>query len=177
VYERMNLPVLKAQRKREADVEASTSGANRHTPTHVPRVSTSRQKMMRLAERAREQQVTQFIGTPEARCYRSHLEKYEMDLVYAQQCRDNGHVAWNATDGILWFKGTCNETGEVNVWRDADRETDSIIARKKAGAKHNNPQQPANSRQPSGYKRKHSSSSGSWTNNSWWTNSSWKKDW
>jgi hypothetical protein len=177
LYERMNLPVPKAQRKREADAEASTSGANRHTPTHVPRVSTSRQKMMRLAERAREQPVAQFVGTPEARCYRSHLEKYEMDPVYAQQCRDNGHVAWNAKDGILWFKGTCNETGERNVWRDADREQESIIARKQAGAIHNNPQQPENSRQPSANKRKHSSSSGSWTNNQWWTNSSWNKDW
>jgi hypothetical protein len=60
---------------------------------------------------------------PERNFY-SHKERYDRDLVYgdgeyARLSRENGHCD---EDGILWFKGTNNETGARGVWLDADKE-------------------------------------------------------
>jgi len=60
---------------------------------------------------------------PERNFY-SHKERYDRDLnygdgEYARLSRENGHCD---EDGILWFKGTNNETGARGVWLDADKE-------------------------------------------------------
>jgi len=179
LYEKMKLPVPRVQAIREADIAASSSRANDHTPLHVTRVNNPVQKMMRLAKRARDRPVPDLVGTPEERNYYSHKEQYERDPVYAAQCVKNGNVAEGAEDGTLWFRGTNNDTGEANVWCDADIEHDRLIARKAAGETYNNPQQPEQSRRlnPPSAKRKHSSSGGSWTKNEWWGQPSWKEDW
>jgi len=54
------------------------------------------------------------------------LELFEHDLEYAQTQQNNGHCG---EDGILWFVGTNNDTGEKRVWLDADKEVQRNIDR------------------------------------------------
>ena len=174
----MNMSVPKVQAIREADAAASLSRANDHAPQHVRKVNNPIEKMMRLAKRARERKVPELEGTPEERNYYSHKEQYGKDPIYAAQCVKNGTVA-AGTDGTLWFKGTDNDSGQANVWCDADIEHEKIIARKAAGEVYNNPQQAEQSRRlnPASAKRKHCSSGHVWSREETWGQHSWKRNW
>ena len=58
-----------------------------------------------------------YLNTDEERCYDSHKERFEHDTEYASQMKENGCCG---EDGILWFQGTNNDTGERAQWLDAD---------------------------------------------------------
>ena len=87
----------------------------------------STEKKMKIAKKARRVQHPVYTG----RCYYSHKERFDWDLKhcdheYAETNKTNGHCG---EDGILWFQGTNNDTGEKRVWLDADEEVQRNIDR------------------------------------------------
>ena len=80
----------------------------------------STDKKMKVAKKARRVTHPDFPD----RFFYSHKERYDRDIrfgdrEYARTCRSNGHCK---EDGILWFQGTNNDTGEKGAWLDADEE-------------------------------------------------------
>jgi hypothetical protein len=76
-------------------------------------------KLLSVAKAARRKKHVLYLNTDEKRCYDSHKERFESDPEYAIQIQENGHCG---EDGILWFQGTNNDTGERGQWLDADEE-------------------------------------------------------
>ncbi len=81
---------------------------------------------MQIAKGARRKPHPLYKDTDDPRCFYSHQERFDYEPEYAKQMQDNGHCG---RDGILWFIGTDNDTGETRVWLDADKEAQNNIDR------------------------------------------------
>ena len=121
--------VTVSQKRREAATVEATRVANPKAKSSVQlglrsairpaHQGTKPAKLLAIAKAARREKHVLYEGTDEEWCYYSHKERYDNDAECVEQMKEFKRCG---EDGILWFQGTNNDTGERAQWLDADAE-------------------------------------------------------